>query len=155
MWCAWVCAARKGDGLADLGFGIGGGGMSISVLSWSASGDTELLCSESVVPGVAEDEVGSAGNGSCCSCSAASTNSLSICSFMRGVEAAFFRCGLVIGDCRTLAFALLGAFFLAFFVVSPEPVINPEERGEFSMPSLTGLVVIERCVCSYDIMLSL
>jgi hypothetical protein len=43
MWCAWFWGAKKGDGLADLGFGIGGGGMSINVLSWSASGDTELL----------------------------------------------------------------------------------------------------------------
>lgn len=154
MWGTCVWAPRKGDGLADLGLGIGGGGMSINVLSWSASGDTELVCSESVVPGVADDDVGSAGNGSCCcSCSAASTNSLSTCSFMSGVEAVFFRCGLVIGDCRTLDFPFLGALFLAFFVVSAEPVMKPP-RGELSMLSFTGLVVIERCVCSYDTMLS-
>jgi hypothetical protein len=140
--------------LADLDFGIGGGGISISALSWRASGDTELLWSESVVPGVADAEVGSAGKGSCCcSCSAASTSSLSTCSFSSGVVVVFRRCGLVIGDWRTLALPLLAAFFLPFLVLSPELGIRPE-RGELSISSFTGLAVIEPCLCSNDTTLS-
>jgi hypothetical protein len=145
----------KGDGLADRGLGIGGGGISIIKLSLRASGDTELLCSESVVPAVDEDEVGKAGNGSCCcSCSAASTNSLRTCSLRTGVVVCFRRCGFVIGDCRTPGLALFVAFFLGFFTLSAEFVIGPDPT-EVPPSILTGeLVVTVPCLCSKEAMLS-
>jgi hypothetical protein len=54
------------------------------------------------------------------------------------------------GDWRTADLPLLAAFFLTFLVLSA----TRPESGEFSMLSFIGLVVIERCVCSYDTMLS-
>lgn len=54
----------RGDGLADLGFGTGGGGMSM-LMSFKFSGDTELLLSESVSRPADEEEVDIAGTGSC------------------------------------------------------------------------------------------
>jgi len=46
----------KGDGLADRGFGIGGGGISMGVRSLRACGETDPF-SESVAPVVDEPEV--------------------------------------------------------------------------------------------------
>jgi hypothetical protein len=52
-----------GDGFADLGLGIGGGGISTGgATSFSASGETES--SESVMPVVEEEEVCIIGVGS-------------------------------------------------------------------------------------------
>lgn len=50
------CGAIYGEGFADRGFGIGGGGISRGAMSVNASGDIEPF-SESVAPVVDEDDV--------------------------------------------------------------------------------------------------
>lgn len=50
-----------------------------------------------------------------------SASSFSICAFMTGVVAIFFRCGFVIGDCRMLDFlVLVTLFFRTFLDISIE-----------------------------------
>ena len=55
MGTALVCGAIYGDGLADRGLGMGGGGISTGgAMSFRASGETES--SDSVIPVADEEE---------------------------------------------------------------------------------------------------
>lgn len=138
-----LCGWRAGEGLADRGFGRGGGGMSDK-----ASGETESF-SESVMPAADELEALLLGSvrRACfdrgCWSSADSASSLKR-AFMRGVDPVFFRCGFVMGDLPTLAFALVFAVlvFLAFLATSP--AFAAGVFASRSMPSGELVVVLAR-----------
>lgn len=147
---ALVCGAIYGDGLADRGLGMGGGGISAGgAISFRASGETES--SESVIPVVDDEEVCIMGVGRSWGswlCSTLSARSLSTWAFMLGVVAVLLRSGFDIGDCLMPDFALaLAAFLRIFLARSPGVELCIGWAFDESSSISTGeLVVTTLCI---------